>query len=219
MCRQAGHQSWGRCFGARPCRRLRCCRGSGQRCRGWWSAGRRPRSQNYRWSPQMATMPNPCIGVCVSVSRVPTATMEGWRLPANLRGGGGCGAVLRSSCCMEARFGTSSRKKTRVKVAAGSTARQCRPHRTKLGARRVPVTEACEKGKTDGRDIVTGRAPVIHRQRHGRRFGHAWLLAPNLHDGTIRGSDWLHEGAGAEQVLGRRQLVNPALVCRGHGSG
>ena len=87
MRRQAGHQSWGRCFGARPCRRLRCCRGSGRRCRGWWSAGRRPRSQNYRWSPQIATMPNPCVGICVSVSRVPTGTMEGWRLPATHRGG------------------------------------------------------------------------------------------------------------------------------------
>ena len=85
--RQAGPRPWGRCLEARPCRRLRCCRGSGRRCRGWWSAGRRQRSQNYRWSPQMATMPNPCVGVCVSVSRVPTGTMEGWRLPANHRGG------------------------------------------------------------------------------------------------------------------------------------
>ena len=51
---QAGLRPWGRCLDARPCRRLRCCRGSGRRCRGWWSAGRRPRSQNYSWSPQMA---------------------------------------------------------------------------------------------------------------------------------------------------------------------
>ena len=29
----------------------------------------------------------------------------------------------------------------------------------------------------------------------------------------------MHDGAGAEQVLGRRQLVNPVLVCRGRGSG
>ena len=44
-------------------------------------------------------------------------------------------------------------------------------------------------------------------------------MSPHLHDGTIRGSHWLHDGAGAEQVLGRRQRVNPALVRRGHGSG
>ncbi len=68
-------------------RRLRCCRGSGLLCRGWWSAGRRPRSQNYSWSPQMATMPNPCVGVCVSVSRVPTGTMEGCRCRPTTGGG------------------------------------------------------------------------------------------------------------------------------------
>jgi hypothetical protein len=35
----------------------------------------------------MSTMPNPCDVVCVSLSLVPTGTMEGWSLPATHRGG------------------------------------------------------------------------------------------------------------------------------------
>jgi hypothetical protein len=53
----------------------------GRLCRDLWSADRRPRPHNYRWSPQMETMPNPCVRVCVSVSQVPTdqGTMGGCR--------------------------------------------------------------------------------------------------------------------------------------------
>jgi hypothetical protein len=44
-----------------------------------------PRSPKYRWSPQMAMWPNPCVRVCVSVSRVPAGRMERESLPATRR--------------------------------------------------------------------------------------------------------------------------------------
>ncbi len=34
-----------------------------------WAPRRHP---NYRWSPQMATRPNPCVRICVSVSQLPS---------------------------------------------------------------------------------------------------------------------------------------------------
>ena len=39
---------------------------------------------NYRWS-QMVTRPNPCVRVCVSVSRVPAGMMKGQSPPATRR--------------------------------------------------------------------------------------------------------------------------------------
>jgi len=43
------------------------------------------RTQNYRWSLQMVTRPNPCVRVCVSVSRVPAGMMKGQSPPATRR--------------------------------------------------------------------------------------------------------------------------------------
>jgi hypothetical protein len=51
------------------------------------AAEHRPRSPEYRWSPQMAMGPNPCVRVCVSVSRVPAGRMERESLPATRRVG------------------------------------------------------------------------------------------------------------------------------------
>jgi hypothetical protein len=58
---------------------------------------------NYSWSPQMVTRPNPCVRVCVSMSRVPARKVEGYRPPAHTSPAFAQGAGLANSCGVTAK--------------------------------------------------------------------------------------------------------------------
>jgi len=51
------------------------------------------------WSPPMSTAPDPCVGVCVNVSRFPSGTMEGTSATATRQAGAAVGQFpLRAVC-------------------------------------------------------------------------------------------------------------------------